>query len=100
MAKPLHEFKMHHAPYLVAQPCKDYPVANPLALLLCRYPLGSYLINPNFAIAHEQEFEYDEHTDPIYAFFTSSSEAPVARPIKPGAQTFWMKTYFENNGLL
>jgi len=31
---------------------------------------------------------------------TSGSSAPINRPSKKGAQTFWMKTYSENVGLL
>lgn len=100
MTKPLHEFKAHHGPYPVTEPSEDNPVTNPLSLLLCRYPLGNYLSNPNFAIIHARPFELDRYTDSLYALLTAGSNAPIARPSKAGAQTFWMKTYSENKGML
>jgi hypothetical protein len=97
---PLREIRIHHGPYPVATPSEDHPITNPLSLLLCRYPLGAYLSNPNFAIIHSRPFAHDSFTDPLYAFLTSGSEAPISRPTRSGAQTFWMKTYSENKGLL
>jgi hypothetical protein len=97
---PLHEFKITHSDWPVTTPSTENPVVNPLSLLLCRYPMGSYLSNPNFALIHSRENPYDKYMAPFYAILTASSEAPISRATKKGAQTFWMKTYSENAGLL
>jgi hypothetical protein len=97
---PLYEFKITHSDWPVTTPSTETPVTNPLSLLLCRYPLGSYLSNPNFALIYARKNPYDEYIDPLYAMLTSGSTAPIDRPSKKGAQTFWMKTYSENAGLL
>jgi hypothetical protein len=62
--------------------------------------MGHYLSNPNFALIHSHRNPYDEYIDPLYAMLTCGSEAPISRPSKKGAQTFWMKTYSENAGML
>jgi hypothetical protein len=97
---PLHEFKITHSDWPVGPPSPETPITNPLSLLLCRYPLGAYLSNPNFALIYSRKNPYDVYTDPLYAMLTAGSSAPLERPKKKGAQTFWMKTYSENVGLL
>jgi MYND finger len=97
---PLHEFKITHSDWPVTTPSKETPIVNPLSLLLCRYPLGSYLSNPNFALLYSRKNAYDKYVDPLYSLLTSGSMAPIDRPKKKGTQTFWMKTYSENAGLL
>jgi hypothetical protein len=96
----LHEFKITHGDWPVTTPSSDTPIVNPLSLLLCRWPMGHYLSNPNFALIHSHRNPYDEYIDPLYAMLTCGSEAPISRPSKKGAQTFWMKTYSENAGML
>jgi hypothetical protein len=97
---PLHEFKITHSDWPVGPPSPETPITNPLSLLLCRYPFGAYLSNPNFALIYSRKNPYDVYTDPLYAMLTAGSSAPLERPKKKGAQTFWMKTYSENVGLL
>jgi hypothetical protein len=100
MPKPIYEFKIHHGSYPVGNPSEGNPIVNPLSLLLCRYPLGSNLSNPNFAIIYSRGFGDEGHIDPLHGILTAGSNAPISRPAKKGAQTFWMKTYSENKGLL
>jgi len=97
MARALREFKVT---WPSTTPSPDDPVVNPPSLLLCRYPLGTYLSNPNFVTIHSRKLENENEKYPLHTILTCGSDAPIARPTQPGAQTFWMKTYSENEGLL
>ncbi|PMD57645.1 uncharacterized protein K444DRAFT_615052 [Hyaloscypha bicolor E] len=97
---PLHEFKITHSDWPTTAPSAETPIVNPLSLLLCRYPNGAYLSNPNFMLLYSRENAYDRYVDRLYGSLTAGSSAPLDRPRKKGAQTFWMKTHSENEGLL
>jgi len=97
---PLHEFKITHSDWPATTPSAETPIVNPLSLLLCRYPNGAYLSNPNFMLLYSRENAYDRYVDRLYGSLTAGSSAPLDRPRKKGAQIFWMKTYSENEGLL
>ncbi|KAF4631022.1 hypothetical protein G7Y89_g7114 [Cudoniella acicularis] len=91
---------MTHSTWPTTTASPENPIVSPLSLLLCRYPLGGYLSNPNFSLIYSRPNPYDEYVDPLYAVLTCGSNVPIDRPKKKGAQTFWMKTYSENKGLL
>lgn len=95
----LHEFKITHGPYPVAEPTEKEPIVNPISLLLCKYPFGMHQQN-NFGLVYSHLNEYMEDYDHRYLMLTAGTEELLARPTQAGAQVFWMKTYGGHEGLL
>ncbi|KAH8585973.1 hypothetical protein B0O99DRAFT_695923 [Bisporella sp. PMI_857] len=81
-------------------PSTEHPLTNPMKMLLCRYPLGYNVENPNLMLIHSRRNPCDEYLDPLFAAFTAGSSEPPMPTNDPLRKTFWMKTYSENEGIL
>jgi hypothetical protein len=71
-----------------------------MEMLLCRWPLGQNVQNPNLILIHSRRNPFDEYQDPMYAVLTAASSEPLTPSNDPLRKTFWMKTYSENEGIL
>lgn len=71
-----------------------------MEMLLCRYPLGNNVQNPNFMLIHSRLNPFDEYIDPLFAVLTAGSSEPLLPSNDLLRKTFWMKTYSENEGIL
>lgn len=97
---PLRPFEIADPRLPKGPPSEEHPITNPMTMLLCRYPLGQYLSNPNFTLIYSSYNPFDEYQDPLYAMLTAGSQAPLEPSQDAEKKTFWMKTYSENTGLL
>src|ERR1700742_3635793 len=95
---PLHPFPLTRDGEPSRPASTEYPLANPMEMLLCRYPLGYNVHNPNFMLIHSCSNPFDEYLDPLFAVLTAGSSEPIRPSNDSLRQTFWMKTYSENEG--
>ncbi|KAF8199751.1 hypothetical protein K438DRAFT_1822419 [Mycena galopus ATCC 62051] len=96
----LRPFRFTHPSLPNGPPFAKRRLTNPLELLLCRYPLGPNIQNPNFTLIHSRLNPFDEYQDPLWTTLTSSSPAPLTPSSDAAKKKFWMKTYSENEGML
>lgn len=97
---PLHPFHLTSDSQPSGPPSAKHPLTNPMEMLLCRYPLGYNVQNPNFMLIHSRRNPFDEYLDPLFAALTAGSPEPLIPSNDPLRKTFWMKTYSENEGIL
>jgi hypothetical protein len=97
---PLHPFHLTRDGQPSGPPSTEQPLTNPMEMLLCRYPLGRNIQNPNLMLIHSRRNPFDEYLDPLFAVLTAGSSEPLTPSNDPLRKTFWMKTYSENEGIL
>ena len=97
---PLYPFHLTRDGQPSGPPSTEHPLTNPMEMLLCRYPLGHNVQNPNFMLIHSRLNPFDEYIDPLFAVLTAGSTEPLLPSNDSLRKSFWMKTYSENQGIL
>ncbi|KAF5120878.1 hypothetical protein E5D57_013214 [Metarhizium anisopliae] len=97
---PLHPFHLTRDDLPCHPPSTEHPLTNPMEMLLCRYPLGYNVQNPNLMLIHSRRNPFDEYLDPLFAVLTAGCSESLIPSNDPLRKTFWMKTYSENEGVL